>query len=78
MSKKWFTKDLEKLAGLICEARNIMEEMTETQQEKVDNYPENLQSTTNFENSEERLSYFENILQSLEEIESNIEEVQAI
>jgi hypothetical protein len=73
MAKKWFTKDLERVQSLILEAKELMEAMKDTQQEKFDNLPEGFQQGTKGEAIEERISNFEEIYDNLENSMDTIE-----
>ena len=75
MAKKWFTNDLERVQALVNEAKELMETIRDTQQEKFDNLPEGFQSGTRAEAMEERIGYFEDIYDSLESAEEAISNV---
>lgn len=75
MAKKWFTTDLERVQTLIQEAKELMETIRDTQQEKFDNLPEGFQSGSRAEAMEERISSFEDICDSLESAEEAISNV---
>lgn len=75
MAKKWFTTDLEKVQSLILEAKELMETIRDTQQEKFDNLPEGFQQGTRGEAMEERIGYFEDICDNLESAEEAISNV---
>jgi hypothetical protein len=75
MTKKWFTTDLEKVQSLILEAKELMETIHDTQQEKYDNLPEGFQQGSKGETMEERIGYFEDIVDNLESAEEAISNV---
>ena len=75
MAKKWFTTDLEKVQALILEAKELMETIRDTQQEKFDNLPEGFQQGTRGEAMEERIGYFEEIYDNLENADEAISSV---
>lgn len=75
MAKKWFTKDLETVQRLIQEAKELMETIRDTQQEKFDNLPEGFQTGSKGEAMEERISYFEDVCDSLESADEAISNV---
>jgi len=69
---KWFELELKEATRLIEEAKDIMEGLKEAQEEKNENYPENLQGGDRFSTMEERLDYFEQVYDSLEEANETI------
>jgi hypothetical protein len=75
MAKKWFTKDLGTVQRLIQEAKELMETIRDTQQEKFDNLPEGFQTGSKGEAMEERIGYFEDVCDSLESAEEAISNV---
>lgn len=75
MAKKWFTKDLAKVQALIQEAKELMESIRDTQQEKYDNLPEGFLSGSRAEAIEERISAFEDICDNLESADKSISNV---
>lgn len=76
MKKTDILKKIEKAYNLISEARLIIEDLNEEQRNDVDNYPENLQTSSNYERSESIADLIEEMLSSLETIESEIEETR--
>lgn len=73
MAKKWFTNDLERVQALVNEAKELMETIRDTQQEKFDNLPEGFQTGSRGEAMEERISCFEDIYDNLESALESIE-----
>ncbi|MFA5130283.1 MAG: hypothetical protein WC477_05215 [Patescibacteria group bacterium] len=78
MVQKWFTTDLEKVQSLILEAKELMETIRDTQQEKFDNLPEGFQMGTKGKAMEERIGYFEEVCDSLESAEEAISNVMEV
>ena len=72
----WFDKELDEIKTLIAEAREKLEELRDEQQERLDNYPENLQTSSNYYRSEARYDVFDTAVYDLESIESNLEEIE--
>ena len=66
MAKKWFTDDINQIQNKIIEAKELMEAIRDTQQEKFDNLPEGFQNGARAEAIEDRISSFEEIVDSLE------------
>jgi hypothetical protein len=66
---------LERVQTLIQEAKELMETIRDTQQEKFDNLPEGFQSGSRAEAMEERIGYFEDICDNLESAEEAISNV---
>jgi len=66
MAKKWFTQELDRIQSLVLEAKEALEILRDTQQEKFDNLPEGFQNGSRAEAIEERISNFEEIVDNLE------------
>lgn len=72
----WYSKELENIKYLIAEAREKLEELRDEQEERLGNYPENLQSSSNYYRSEERYDIFDTAVSDLESVECNLEELE--
>ena len=68
-------KALEKVSGMISDARCLLEEIQQEEQDAFDGMPENLQCSERGEKIEENASLLEEIVYSLEEHESTIDEI---
>lgn len=68
-------KELERALAMIAEARAIIENCADEEQEAFDNMPEGLQESERGEKMEEAISAMVDAYETLEEVESNIEEV---
>lgn len=66
-------KEIEKALGLISEAKSILETARDEEQEYFDNMPENMQSGEKGEKASEAAGALEEAVNSIEEIESNLE-----
>lgn len=67
-------KKIDKALGMISDARNLLEEISEDERIAVDNMPENLKETDKGERREEIAAMLEESVASLEELENNLEE----
>jgi len=76
MAKRWFEADLEKVADLLAEAKEIIDGLRDEQQEKLDNVPENLQGSSNYEIMESRGETFDEIYDSIESLEDEVSEIE--
>lgn len=68
-------KQIEKAIGLLSEARAILEEVTEEEQEAFDNMPEGLQASERGETMEENIYRLEDAVSAIEEQEQEMEEM---
>ena len=66
---------IEKVIGMISDARSLLEELCAEEEEYRDNMPENLMNSERYERADEAVSYMEDAISSMEEIEGNLEEV---
>ena len=66
---------LHKIDALVTEARNLMEEIHEEEEEYLNNIPDNLQGGERYEKTSEVVDMMEEIISNLEECENNIEEI---
>lgn len=62
-------KKIQKVLDLVTEARSLLEEALEEEQDAFDNMPESLQATDRGEAMEEYISTMEDAVSSLEEVE---------
>lgn len=65
-------KQLKKLIDHLENLKTELEEISENEQEKLDNIPENLQGSERYERTEEVCGYLEEALCSFEELIDNI------
>lgn len=70
-------KSLEALRIEIEDARSILEDLKEEEQEYMDNMPENLWGSERYNAAEEAVSNMEDAMMNLEEAISSIEEAEA-
>lgn len=68
-------KALAKVNGMLADARNLLEEIQQEEQEAFDGMPENLQSSERGEKLEENASLMEEITYALEEYESTLDDI---
>lgn len=68
-------KQIQKAIGLLSEARAILEEVTEEEQEAFDNMPDGLQASERGETMEENIYRLEEAVSAIEEQENEMEEV---
>lgn len=68
-------KNIEKVIGMISDARSLLEELMEEEEEYRDNMPENLQGSERYEKADEACYNMEEAIGNLEDIESTLEEV---
>lgn len=66
---------LQRISGLICEARELLETVRDDEQEAFDNMPENLQGSERGEQMEEWICTMEEAIDSLSDIEDNIDDI---
>lgn len=71
-TRKQLQTIIDKLESLKWE----LEEISETEQEKLDNIPENLQGSERYERAEEICGYLEDALYSFEELIEHITEAK--
>lgn len=67
--------ELQKALDLLGEAKGIIEQCRDEEQDAFDNLPEGLQSSERGEQMEEYISIMEEACDNLEDVESNIEEM---
>ena len=68
-------KEIEKVIALIGEARSLLEELKEEEEEYRDNMPENLQGSERYEKADEACYNMEEVIDNLEDAENTLEEV---
>jgi hypothetical protein len=68
---------ISKVIGMIGEARCLLDELREEEEEYRDNIPENLTGSERYEKADEAVYEMEDIVSELEEFESRLEEVIA-
>ena len=68
-------KMLGKVSDLISEARTLLEDIRDEEQEAFDNMPESLQASERGEAMEDAISTMDDIISSLEDAESELEEL---
>ena len=73
---KWFDKDLKAIVKSVKEIKEQVATLRELQEEKNECYPDNLQSSENFERMEDRVNAFEEIEDSMDELIDTIEEIE--
>ena len=69
-------KQLEKVEALIAEARCLLDEVLAEEKDAYDNMPENLQNSERGETMSEGLSAMEDIVASLEDAETTLQEIR--
>lgn len=67
-------KKINKIIGLVSEARSFLEELSEDERTAVDNMPDAFRETEQGERREEIAMMLEESVGALEEIESSLEE----
>ena len=70
-------KNIEKVIGMISDARSLLEELMSEEEEYRDNMPENLQGSERYEKADEACYAMEEAIGNMEDIESSLEEVIA-
>jgi hypothetical protein len=68
-------KALAKVIGMLSDARNLLEEIQQEEQEAFDGMPENLQSSERGEKLEDNAMVMDDIVCSIEEHESELDEI---
>lgn len=68
-------KQLERALGALSDARSLIEEMKDEEQEAFDNMPESIQTSDRGETMEEIIYKLEDIVSSLEDAEGTLEEI---
>jgi len=68
-------KNIEKVIGMISDARSLLEELMSEEEEYRDNMPENLQGSERYEKADEACCSMEEAIGNMEDIESSLEEV---
>jgi len=68
-------KNIEKVIGMISDARSLLEELMSEEEEYRDNMPENLQGSERYEKADEACYSMEEAIGNMEDIESSLEEV---
>lgn len=68
-------KEIEKVIGMISDARSLLEELMSEEEEYRDNMPENLQGSERYEKADEACYSMEEAIGNMEDIESSLEEV---
>ena len=66
---------LQKISGMICEARELLQGVCEDEQDAFDCMPENLQGSERGQQMEEYICTMEEAIDNLEEIEGNLDEI---
>ncbi len=69
-------KELDRARSLLSEAATIVEDIASGELEKYDNLPENLQYTAQGDQLNENSDALENINSEIEDVISNLEEVE--
>ena len=69
-------KKIDKMLGIISEAKLTLEELLADEQEAFDNMPEGLQTSEKGEKAENAISYLEEAVANLDEAESNLADAQ--
>ena len=67
-------KKINEISNLINQALEMITELSESHQERIDNMAENLQGSERYQIMEEKQSSLDNIRDSLESLESDIQE----
>lgn len=62
--------------GEISSLINMLEEILYEEESYYENFPENLQGSQRYEDSENYISNLEDVICNLQEVESNLEEIQ--
>ena len=73
---RWFDKDLQAIVKSLKGINEQVKLVREQQEEKNECYPENLQSSENFERMEDRVMAFEELEDSIDNLIDDIEEVE--
>ena len=73
---RWFDNDLKAIVKSLKEVKEQVEYIRELQEEKNECYPENLQTSENFERMENRVMAFEELEDSIYDLIENVEEVE--
>lgn len=68
-------KRLEKALGMIADARSIIEEVKDDEQDAFYNMPDNIRESERGDQMDENICTLDEIVCDLEEIESKIEEI---
>lgn len=68
-------KQIEKAIGLLSEARAILEEVTDEEQEAFDNLPEGLQQSERGELMDEGISRLIDVYETIEEHETELDDI---
>ena len=68
-------KKLQKALDLLSEAKGIIEQCRDEEQDAFDNMPEGLQFSERGEQMEEYISLMDEAYDNIEDVESNIEEM---
>ena len=68
-------KELARAMELIGEARSIIENCCEEEQDAFDNMPEGIQASERGEQMEEYISTMEDVISNIEDAESGLEEI---
>lgn len=71
---RWFDKRFDEVQALLDEAKMILEELVEEQEVKLDNVPESLQETDRYYTMSERLEKFEELRETLDDLEFDVEQ----
>ena len=69
-------KELEKVEALISEARNLLEEVRDGEEDALCNLPESFQMSERGEKMEDAISSMNDVLDALEEAEGSLEELR--
>jgi len=67
-------KKINEISNLINQALEMITELSESHQERIDNMAENLQGSERYQIMEEKQNSLDNIRDSLESMESDIQE----
>lgn len=67
-------KRLQEVYDIIENARELLKEINEEEQEYIDNMPENLQGSERYERSEEIVGELEDAISNLEEAMESVED----
>lgn len=66
---------IEKVIGMIADARSLLEELKDEEEEYRDNMPENLTGSERYEKADDAVSAMEDAISDMEDIENSLEEV---
>jgi hypothetical protein len=73
--KKWFTSDVVTICEHLAEASDLLDDLSAIQDDKNDNYPENLQGTDAYDKMLERYDAFIDAKDSIDELRATLEDM---